>query len=118
MDGATLTLLAGLISCLIGISTFIVGMNSRAQKTGILEQKINQAVTGIEEIKTELKTLSQAQNTLAIQTTSQEERIGTLQAQISSLEREQKSLESKLGERSRLEEALIGALERLGKEVS
>lgn len=118
MDGATLTLLAGLISCLIGISTFIVGMNSRAQKTGILEQKINQAVTGIEEIKTELRTLSQAQNSLALQTTSQEERIGTLYAQVASLEGKQKSLESRFEGKGRLEEALIGALERLGKEVS
>ena len=48
MDLSTITFLGGIISCVIGIATFITGMNSRAQKEGVLEQKINQAIEGIE----------------------------------------------------------------------
>lgn len=118
MDASTITLLAGIISCLIGICTFVVGMNSRAQKTGILEQKVDQAVSGIEEIKSELKSTSKAHNALALQTTSQEERITTLFTRLDNLEKEQGYLSSRLASQNQLEEALVRTLERLGKEVS
>lgn len=117
MDTSTITFLAGIISCLIGISTFVIGMNSRAQKNGALEQKVDQAVSGIEEIKSELKSTSQAQNSLALQTTSQEEQIKTLFAKVANLEGEQKSLGSRMESQDKLAEALIRTLERLGKEV-
>lgn len=75
MDSATVVLLGGIISCIIGIATFVAGMNSRAKKDGMLEQKINQAVEGIEEIKKELKSSSKSQGDLALSMKSTEERL-------------------------------------------
>ncbi len=86
MDLSTITLLGGIISCIIGIATFVTGMNARAQKEGVLEQKINQAIEGIEEIKTEMKSTSTNQNALALLVQSHEEQIKTIFHQVNSID--------------------------------
>lgn len=86
MDLSTITLLGGIISCIIGIATFITGMNVRAQKEGILEQKINQAIEGIEEIKAEMKSTSTTQNALALLVQSHGEQIKTIFHQVNSID--------------------------------
>lgn len=117
MDASTITFLGGMITCLIGVATFVIGMNSRAQKSGILEQKIEQAIDGIEEIKGELRSSNKTQGDLAIKTTSHEQQIDALSTRIKALEEDQKAIEAKLDSRERLEESLIQALKSLGGEV-
>lgn len=55
MDTSTLTILCGIVTCIIGICTFVVGMKGRASNDGMLIQKINQALSGIEELKQDFK---------------------------------------------------------------
>ncbi len=78
MDSQTLILLGSIIACIIGIATFVSGLNAKAQKDGVLEQKIEQAIKGIEEIKVEVKSTSKNYNTLALMVQAHEEQIKTL----------------------------------------
>ena len=66
------------IACLIGVLTFVVGMNGRSREDGVLVQKINQTIQGIEELKTDVKELSSSERSLAITVQSHEEKIATL----------------------------------------
>ena len=54
MDGATITFLIGVISCIIGILTFISGRISKAEQDGRLSEKLDTCAKGIEEIKLKL----------------------------------------------------------------
>lgn len=67
-----------IIVCVIGIFTFVVGMNGRAKNDGIVVQKINQAIEGIEELKSAVKDLTTSQQSLALLVNSHEEQIKTL----------------------------------------
>lgn len=67
-----------IVACLIGILTFVVGMNGRAKNDGIVVQKINQAIEGIEELKSDVKSLTTSQQSLALLVNSHEEQIKTL----------------------------------------
>lgn len=67
-----------IVACLIGILTFVVGMNGRAKNDGIVVQKINQAIEGIEELKSDVKSLTTNQQSLALLVNSHEEQIKTL----------------------------------------
>lgn len=67
-----------IVACLIGILTFVVGMNGRAKNDGIVVQKINQAIEGIEELKSDVKGLTTNQQSLALLVNSHEEQIKTL----------------------------------------
>lgn len=67
-----------LVACIIGVLTFVVGMTSRAKNDGVVLQKINQAVDGIEELKSDIKGLTSQQNSLSLKANSHEEKIKTL----------------------------------------
>lgn len=67
-----------IVACVIGILTFVVGMNGRSKEDGILVQKINQAIEGIEELKVEVKNVASNEQSLALLVTSHEEQIKTL----------------------------------------
>lgn len=67
-----------IVACLIGVLTFVVGMTGRAKNDGILVQKINQAIEGIEELKTDVKGLTANEQSLALLVNSHEEQIKTL----------------------------------------
>lgn len=67
-----------IVACLIGVLTFVVGMTGRAKNDGILVQKINQAIEGIEELKTDVKGLTTNEQSLALLVNSHEEQIKTL----------------------------------------
>lgn len=67
-----------IVACLIGVLTFVVGMNGRAKNDGVVVQKINQAIEGIEELKSDVKNLSSSQQSLALLVNSHEEQIKTL----------------------------------------
>lgn len=67
-----------IVACLIGVLTFVVGMTGRAKNDGVLVQKINQAIEGIEELKTDVKGLRASEQSLALLVNSHEEQIKTL----------------------------------------
>lgn len=51
MDPSTITFVAGVISCIIGVATFITGIASRARNDGNLEAKLGFCLQGIDELK-------------------------------------------------------------------
>jgi regulator of replication initiation timing len=71
-------------------------MNTRAQKDGVLEQKINQALDGIEEIKSDVKSTISNQNALALLVQSHEEQIKNIFHQLNSIDQRQNSLDMRL----------------------
>lgn len=95
MTAGNITLIAGIISCAIGIATFIVGMKARASKEGMLEQKIEQALRGIQDIKAEVKANASSQNAVALLVNSHDERIKTLFNNQATLERHFDSLDNR-----------------------
>lgn len=64
-----------IIACVISISTFIASMKTRASNDGIMVQKLEQALKGIEELKTDVKSMSQTERGLELQVQSHEEQI-------------------------------------------
>lgn len=74
----SITFVCGIVACLIGILTFIVGMNNRAKADGEVVQKLNQAVNGIAELKSDVKEIKNSQQNLALLVNSHEEQIKTL----------------------------------------
>lgn len=62
LNGATITLLIGVISCIIGVLTFISGRISKAEQDGRLSEKLDTCAKGIEEIKIKLDGQESIQN--------------------------------------------------------
>lgn len=91
MDASTITLVIGIISCVIGVSTFVSGRLDKSRQSGVLEEKINQALKGITEIKNDLKAQNKAQADLGILAKSHEEKIHTLFNNIESIRAEMNS---------------------------
>lgn len=73
-----ISFVCSVILCVIGVLTFVVGMNSRSKSDGVLMQKLDQAVDGIEELKADLKELSAHQHTADLKLQSHEDQIKTL----------------------------------------
>lgn len=74
----TTLFICSIVACVIGIATFVVGMNSRAKADGEVVQKLNQAVAGIAELKADVKEIKNSQQSLALLVNSHEEQIKTL----------------------------------------
>lgn len=85
MDGPTITLIVGIIGCVIGVSTFVSSLQSKAQNSGVLEQKIEQALQGIDEIKKQVKDSSANQSSVSLIVNSHTEQIKTLYKSIDEL---------------------------------
>ena len=73
-----ITFACGIIACLIGVLTFIVGMNNRAKSEGEVVQKLNQAISGISELKLDVKDIKRSQQDLALSVNSHDQQIKTL----------------------------------------
>ena len=78
LDKETLTVLCGIIACIIGICTFVIGMKNRATNDGALIQKINQALDGINELKNDFKNQSSVEKNLELRVQTHDEQIKTL----------------------------------------
>ena len=78
MDTATLTLVGGIITCIIGVATFVVGMKNRAANDGMLIQKINQALAGIDELKQDFKARASMERSLELRVQAHDEQIKSL----------------------------------------
>ena len=87
-----ITFICGVIACIIGVLTFIVGMVSRAKNEGVMLQKLNQALDGIEELKTDVKEISNAQQHQALVIQAHEEQIKTLFKAVNNVEVTNKAL--------------------------
>lgn len=95
MDGATLTLIIGLISCIIGILTFVSAKITKAEQNGRLSEKLDACAKGIEEIKGKLDGQEAVQNAQNVMLNSHELLIKTHEEKIIHLEN---SIESLKGE--------------------
>lgn len=78
MDPAAITLLAGVITCVIGICSFVMGRMDNARKSGSMETKIEQALEGINRIDRKLEETSKTQNATISVIKAHEEQIKTL----------------------------------------
>lgn len=70
--------ICSLVACLIGVFTFISGMNNRAKGDGVVLQKIEQAIEGIEDLKKEVRQQGTNHQELALMVRSHDEKIRTL----------------------------------------
>ena len=62
MNPAAITLLAGVITCVIGICSFVMGRMDNARKSGSMETKIEQALEGINRIDRKLEETSKTRD--------------------------------------------------------
>ena len=85
MDGPTITLIVGIVSCVIGVASFVGSLQNKAQNTGVLQQKLEQAIQGIEEIKKQVEKSNTVQSNLNVQITSHSEQIKTIYKTIEEL---------------------------------
>lgn len=67
-----------IILCVIGVATFVVGMNTRSKSDGMMLQKLDQAVDGIEDLKTDMKEVKDNQHKSDLKLQSHEDQIKTL----------------------------------------
>lgn len=78
MDVGTISFLCSIILCLVGVATFVSGKTSRYKAEGVLEQKVQQTLDGITDVKKKLDNISSAQNTMGVTIASHSEQIVTL----------------------------------------
>ncbi len=74
----TITFICGVIMCVIGISTFVSALLTRARKDGQIEYKVDSALKGIDEIKDSIKSHNNWQESMSIKVESHEEKIESL----------------------------------------
>ena len=106
MDGPTITLIVGIVGCVIGVSTFVSSLLNKAQTNGVLEQKIEQALQGIDEIKTQVKESATSQNTMSLTVQSHTEQIKNLYKATEELKTRIKTVESIDGTLTQILEAI------------
>lgn len=78
MDVETITLLIGIIGCAIGVAGFINGRMARAERNGVMETKINQALDGITAINAKLEASAENQEDIKLLLSAHDEKIRTL----------------------------------------
>lgn len=94
MDGPTITLIVGIVGCVIGVSTFVSSLLNKAQTNGVLEQKIEQALQGIDEIKTQVKDSAASQSSMSLTVQSHTEQIKNLYKALDELKARVKTVEN------------------------
>lgn len=80
------------ILCVVGVATFVVGMNSRSKNDGMMMQKLDQAVDGIEDLKTDMKEVKDNQHKSDLKLQSHEDQIKTLFKMVSNNEHTDQAL--------------------------
>lgn len=73
-----ISFVCSVVLCVIGVATFVVGMNARSKNDGAMMQKLDQAVGGIEELKTDMKEVKDNQHQSDLRIQSHEDQIKTL----------------------------------------
>ena len=67
-----------LIACVIGIITFLVGVNNRSKSDGVILQKVEQTIKGIEELKLDIKSINTNEKDMALEVERHSQQIKTL----------------------------------------
>lgn len=67
-----------LVTFVIGVATFLGGIKAKGSNDGVMMQKLEQALKGIEELKSDVKSMSQTERGLELQVQSHEEQIKTI----------------------------------------
>ena len=106
MDGPTITLIVGIVGCVIGVSTFVSSLLNKAQTNGVLEQKIEQALQGIDEIKTQVKDSAASQSSISLTVQSHTEQIKSIHKEIEELKGRIKTVENIDGTLSKILDAI------------
>lgn len=112
MDGATITLLIGIIGCVIGVSTFVSSLQSKAQNNGVLEQKIEQALQGIDEIKKRVESSAANQSNMSLLVQSHTEQIRNMYKTIDELKNRVNTVEDMNGTLNKI----LGVIKSLKEE--
>lgn len=73
-----ISFVCSIILCIIGVATFVVGMNARSKNDGVMMQKLDQAVDGIEDLKTDMKEVKDNQHKSDLKIQSHDDQIKTL----------------------------------------
>lgn len=73
-----ISFVCSIILCVIGVATFVVGMNTRSKNDGAMMQKLDQAIDGIEDLKTDMKEVKDNQHKSDLKIQSHEDQIKTL----------------------------------------
>lgn len=81
-----------IILCVIGVATFVVGMNARSKSDGMMLQKLDQAVDGIEDLKTDMKEVKANQHKSDLKLQSHEDQIKTLFKMVSNNDKTDQAL--------------------------
>ena len=81
-----------IVLCVIGVATFVVGMNTRSKNDGAMMQKLDQAVDGIEELKTDMKEVKDNQHKSDLKIQSHEDQLKTLFKMVSNTEQTNQAL--------------------------
>ena len=82
----TITFTTGLILCAVGVATFIVSMLTRAKNDGILANKVDTALKGIEEIKQTISEQRSWRELISKEISAHDEQIKTLFNKIEEIE--------------------------------
>lgn len=85
----TITFTIGIIMCVIGVASFVVGITQRAKSDGVLSNKVDSAVKGIEEIKTTLSEQRNWREDIGITVAEHSQQLNTLFRRVEALEKEQ-----------------------------
>lgn len=102
----TVLFLCSLVACLIGVLTFISGLNNRAKGDGVVLQKIEQAIAGIEDLKKEVHQQGSNHQALALTVQAHGEQIRTLFREFDEVNKTTQALVAILDAIKRLEEHL------------
>lgn len=78
----TLTFTSGIIMCILGVCTFVVGMTSRAKSEGILTNKVDTALKGIADIQEILKEQRNWREDIALKFSALEQEVNRLKEDV------------------------------------
>ena len=84
----TITFVIGDIMCVLGVCSFVIGMTGRAKSDGVLSNKVDSALQGIEEIKQTLAEQRNWREDIGILVEGHSQKIETLFKRVSTLEKE------------------------------
>lgn len=83
----TISFVISLIMCAIGVMTFVSGIVQRSKNDGILSNKVDTALKGIDEIKKTLNDQRDWREEISVVTERQQQQINTLFRRVEVLER-------------------------------
>lgn len=82
----TVLFICSVLLCIVGVGTFVIGLTTRAKQDGILQQKVDNALDGIEDIKEKIEKQADWREYVNNKLTKHDERISTLFRRIEKVE--------------------------------